>query len=76
MMMMLMMIMVCFFRRPNIANSKHTEIHVYTHIFPTATTCPLWTSWSSLLDMAGVKPTSEVWTPMRRSYVAPMVCEW
>ena len=41
-----------------------------------ATTCPLWTSWSSLLGMAGVLPTSEVGTPMKRGYVVPMVCEW
>jgi len=29
----------------------------------------LWTSWSFLLGMAGVYPTSEVGTPIRRSYV-------
>jgi len=29
----------------------------------------LWTSWSSLLGMAAVQPTSEFGTPMRRSYV-------
>ena len=39
-------------------------------------TCPLRNSWPSLLGMAGMKPTSEVGTPMRRSYVVPMVCEW
>jgi len=33
----------------------------------------LWTSWSSLLDMAGVWPTSEVGTPMRCSYIVPMM---
>ena len=31
----------------------------------------LWTSWSSLLGIAGVQRTSEVGTPMRRSYVVP-----
>ena len=33
----------------------------------------LWTSWSSLLGMAGVYLTSEFGTPMRRSYVVPMM---
>jgi hypothetical protein len=37
-----------------------------------ATTCPLWTSWSPLLVVAEVKPTSEVGTPMRRGYVVLM----
>ena len=41
-----------------------------------STTCPLCTSWSFLLGMAGVQTTSEFGTPMRRSYVVPMVCEW
>jgi len=36
-------------------------------------TCPLQTSWSSLLGMAEVSPTSEVGTPMRRGYVVPMM---
>ena len=39
--------------------------------------CPhhmsLWTSWSSLLGMAAVHPTSEVGTPMWRSYVVRMM---
>jgi hypothetical protein len=35
------------------------------------TTCPLWTSWSPLLVVADVCPTSEVGTPIRRSYVVP-----
>ena len=33
----------------------------------------LWTSWSSLLGMAEVKPTSEVGTPMRHGYVVLMM---
>ena len=44
--------------------------------FPMPPHVLLWTSWSSLLGMAGAQPTSEVGTPMRRSYVVPMVCEW
>jgi hypothetical protein len=40
--------------------------------FANVTTCPLWTSWSPLPVVAEVQPTSEVWTPMRRSYVVPM----
>jgi hypothetical protein len=36
------------------------------------TKCPLWTSWSLLSVVAEVVPTSEVGTPMRRSYVVPM----
>jgi hypothetical protein len=50
----------------------HVLIQLYfydwltVHLFPPkATTCPLWNSWSPL-------PTSEVGTPMRRSYVVPM----
>jgi hypothetical protein len=41
-------------------------------LFSNATTCPSWTSWSPLLVVAEVKPTSEVGTPMRRGYVVPM----
>ena len=65
--------MISFFRQPNIANS--IQIKICKYFFPNATTCPLWTSWSSLLGMAGVKSTSVVGTPMRRSYFFPMVCE-
>ena len=55
--------------------SKNTTKFVCLFFSPNATTCHLWTSWSSLLGMAGLQPTSEVGTPMRRSYVVPMVCE-
>jgi hypothetical protein len=37
-----------------------------------ACTCPLWTSWSPLPIVVEVSPTSEVGTPMRRSYVVRM----
>jgi hypothetical protein len=40
--------------------------------FASATTCLLWTSWSPLPVVAEVYPTSEVGTPIRRSYVVPM----
>jgi hypothetical protein len=38
-----------------------------------ATTCSYELSWSPLLAVAEVKLNSEVGTPMRRSYVVPMV---
>ena len=41
---------VCSVRRPNIANRKQTKLLIY--ILPNATTCPSWTSWSSLLGKA------------------------
>jgi hypothetical protein len=43
---------VCSVRWPKIANSKQTKLHIY--FSPNATTCHLWTSWSSLLGMAAV----------------------
>jgi hypothetical protein len=43
------------------------------NLFANATTCPLWTWWSPLPVVAEVKPTSEVGTPMRRSYVVLMM---
>jgi hypothetical protein len=46
-----------------------TALNFFT---PNATTCPLWTSSSPLPVVAEVEPTSEVGTPMRRSYVAPI----
>jgi hypothetical protein len=52
----------------------HARVYVVVLHFPppNATTCPLWTSWSPLPVVAKVYPTSEVGTPMRRSYVVPM----
>jgi hypothetical protein len=40
--------------------------------FSNVTTCHLWTSWSPLPIEAEVWPTSDVGTPMRRSYVVPI----
>jgi hypothetical protein len=45
----------------------------YRIFFPHCHHMYLWTSWSSLLGMAAVELTSEVGTPMRRSYVVPMM---
>jgi hypothetical protein len=51
------------------------NFHIIINAPPSnAATCPLWTSWSPLLVVAEVQPTSEVGTPMRRSYVVPMRC--
>jgi hypothetical protein len=55
---------------------KPLKPHIYFFFLPMLPHVLLWTSWSSLLGMAEVQPTSEVGTPMRRSYVVPMVCEW
>jgi len=54
-------------------NSEIKLITGFQIFFSNTTTCSSELSWSPRLALAEVSPTSEVGTPMRRSYVVPMV---
>jgi hypothetical protein len=58
-------------RGSGVNGSKDTRCPVQI-FFPQCHTCPLLTSWCPLQVVAEVWPTSEVGTPMRRSYVVRM----
>jgi hypothetical protein len=67
------MFILCIIRRIKMTNNMSWFVIILYSIFlANATVCPLWTSWSPLPVVAEVYPTSEVGTPMRRSYVVPM----
>jgi hypothetical protein len=56
----------------NITHVTPSELNTEEFFSPNVTICPLWTSWSPLPVVAEVYPTSEVGTPIGRSYVVPM----
>ena len=53
--------------------NKQFQVSVKYFFFVQCHHMSLWTSWTSVLGMAALQPTSEDGTPMRHSYVVPMM---